>query len=247
VTAAAEASASLSILTEGEIALKGQFTWGSNYTFLVEVTRGKDKLAGVYKPNRGVQPLWDFPAESLPGREVAAYLVSEALGWGLIPPTTYRREAPLGPGSLQLYIEHDSEYHFFTFTEEDHQRLRPAVLFDLLVNNGDRKGTHILVDSERRLWLIDHGICFHDEEKLRTVIWEFAGQPIPADLHSDLATFHQWLAAPDGDETSLAGALAPYLTQPEITALERRAARLLRMRRFPRPSSRRRAYPWPPV
>jgi uncharacterized repeat protein (TIGR03843 family) len=242
-----DATSSLNILQNGEVVLKGQFTWGSNYTFLVQVSQGSVTLSGVYKPNRGVQPLWDFPAESLPRREVAAYLVSEALGWDLVPPTIYRRMAPLGPGSIQLYVEHDPEYHYFSFSEPDHQRLRPVALFDLLVNNGDRKGTHILMDKDRHLWLIDHGICFHEEEKLRTVIWEFAGEAIPAGLRADLQQFIVRLTSDAVDGRSLATELMPYLSAPEIAALGQRAARLQRMKRFPKPSTRRRAYPWPPI
>ena len=169
----------LDILSKGELAIKGEFLWGSNYTFLVDVHSEKGELAAVYKPTRGVRPLWDFPDSSLARRETAAFLVSEALGWRLVPPTILRKKGPLGAGSLQIFVEHDPEYHYFNFSEEDRQRLRPVAVFDLLVNNADRKGSHILLDPDRRIWLIDHGLCFHTDDKLRTVIWDFVGEPIP--------------------------------------------------------------------
>jgi uncharacterized repeat protein (TIGR03843 family) len=177
---------------------------------------------------------------------VAAYLVSEALGWRHVPPTIYRKDGPLGAGSVQLYVEHNPEYHYFNFSEEDRQRLRPAALFDLLINNADRKGSHLLVDPDCRIWLIDHGICFHVENKLRTVIWDFGGEPIPSTLCRDLTLFRQQLADPSG-ETSRVKSLAKYLSQGEINALGRRADYLIRAERFPNPDPNRRPYPWPPV
>ena len=178
-------------LQQGEISPQGKFLWGSNYTFLVEVAHQDRTLLGVYKPTRGERPLWDFPTATLAGREVAAYLVSEALGWQFVSPTVYRNDGPQGPGSLQLFIDHDPEYHYFNFSKEDHQRLRPVALFDLVINNADRKGSHVLVDPENHLWLIDHGICFHTENKIRTVIWDFASEPIPSELCADLAQFQE--------------------------------------------------------
>ncbi len=196
----------LTVLREGSITLAGQFNWGSNFTFLVEVEHSGKKLQAVYKPNRGVRPLWDFPSNSLARREVAAYLVSQALDWELVPPTVYRRRGPIGAGSLQLYIPHNPEYYYFTFSQPDKQRLRPAALFDLLVNNADRKGTHILMDQQGHIWLIDHGICFHTDFKLRTVIWDFVGEEIPSDLRQDLARLLDRL---EGNEQG------PPLAEPE--------------------------------
>lgn len=233
----------LTILKEGEMTLRGQFVHGSNYTFLTTIVRGDIEYRAVYKPVRGEQPLWDFPPGTLSGREVAAYLVSESLGWQLVPPTVYRRNAPLGAGSVQLYIEHDPEYHYFSFTPEDRQRLRPVVLFDLVVNNADRKGGHILIDESNHLWLIDHGICFHVEDKLRTVIWNFAGEPIPADLLNDLTRLLSEIEQ-NGD---LVQRLKPFLSIAEINAMARRARRLIENGCFPHPLASRRPYPWPPV
>jgi uncharacterized repeat protein (TIGR03843 family) len=221
----------------GELELKGQFMLGSNYTFLVTVHHGGEQFPAVYKPLGGEQPLWDFPDNTLALREVAAYLVSEALGFHFVPYTTLRTEGPHGAGSLQQYIEYDPEYHYFNFTPEDKERLRPAVLFDLLVNNADRKGSHLLIeDGTRKLWLIDHGICFHQQEKLRTVLWDFAGQPIPSELLALLERVPE-----------LRGLLDPYLSPGEIAALQSRARRLLKQRTFPFQPTDRRALPWPMI
>jgi uncharacterized repeat protein (TIGR03843 family) len=231
----------LNVLQNGEITIKGEFVWGSNYTFLAEVCINGNKVLSVYKPNRGERPLWDFPASSLARRETAAYVVSEALGWELVPPTVYRKQAPIGPGSLQLYIEHDPELHYFTLDEADRQCLRPVVLFDLLINNADRKGSHLLFDKNHHLWLIDHGICFHTEDKLRTVIWDFAGQPIPEELCQDIANFCQQLEPPTG----LFKELQALLNQKEIKALATRAEHLLSLGQFPEPNPHERSFPWP--
>lgn len=237
----------LTILNEGSLSLRGEFMWGSNYTFLLQVEHPLETLQAVYKPTRGVRPLWDFSSPSLARREVAAYRVSQALGWQLVPPTVYRKDGLHGAGSLQLYIEHDPEYHYFNFSEADKQRLRPSSLFDLLINNADRKGSHILLDPERHIWLIDHGICFHTESKLRTVVWDFAGEPIPTDLCADLTALQQQLSPNPGGASSLAAELAKHLTASEIAALARRAERLVNAGRYPNPDPDRRPYPWPPV
>ena len=237
----------LSVLEQGEIILRGEFLWGSNYTFLTQVILEGMALPVVYKPIRGERPLWDFPAASLARREVAAFMVSEAIGWKFVPPTVYRKDAPLGPGSLQLYVEHDSEYHYFSFDEGDRQRLMPVALFDLLINNADRKGSHILRDPDGRLWLIDHGLCFHTEDKLRTVIWDFVGEPISSDLCEALVRFRQKLEEEDSSSPSLALDLARYLSRAEMKALGRRASDLAVMRTFPAPDPHRRAFPWPQI
>jgi hypothetical protein len=166
-------------LQKGVIEMQGQFLSGSNYTFLAQLSMEGECFQVVYKPIRGEQPLWDFPHGSLARREVAAYLVSEALEWDLVPPTIFRKEGPLGAGSLQQYVEHDPNDHYFNFEDKDRQRLRPVVVFDLILNNADRKGGHILRGEDDHLWLIDHGLCFHAEEKLRTVVWDFSGEAIP--------------------------------------------------------------------
>jgi uncharacterized repeat protein (TIGR03843 family) len=233
----------LTILQKGEIAIQGEFLWGSNYTFSVQITHANTTVQGVYKPTRGERPLWDFPKSTLARREVAAYLVSEALGWSLVPPTVYRRKGPIGPGSVQLFIQHDSEYHYFNFAENDRQRLRPVALFDILINNADRKGSHILIDRNDHMWLIDHGIGFHRDDKLRTVVWDFAGEMIPADLCTSLIEFRQKLQP----SSELVTELQAYLTTEEILALAARTDQLIVSKCFPNPHPNRRPYPWPPV
>jgi uncharacterized repeat protein (TIGR03843 family) len=228
-------------LEQGEIELKGQFMLGSNYTFLVTVRHDGQEVPAVYKPRRGEQSLWDFPEASLAGREVAAYLVSEALGFGFVP-LTILRDGPFGHGSLQQYIEHNPNLHYFNLKPTDRPRLRPVALFDLLVNNADRKGGHILLQKRtRKLYLIDHGLCFHAEDKLRTVIWDFAGEALPADLVAALKTFQGIL------HLSLSAALQPYLTAQELAALDARTGALLANREFPQPPEDRRSFPYPPL
>ncbi|MBK9780144.1 MAG: SCO1664 family protein [Anaerolineales bacterium] len=225
------------ILTHGDYELRGQFMLGSNYTFLVDVHHEGETAQAVYKPSKGEQPLWDFPDNTLALRECAAYQLSEALGFHLVPVTIYRDDGPHGPGSLQQYIEYDVDYHYFNFSVEDKQKLRPVVLFDILANNADRKGSHVFFeDDTHRLFAIDHGICFHEEPKLRTVVWDFAGQAIPDELLAPLASAASW-----------AERFEPYLNSREIEALFLRAEELYTAKVFPRPIQGRRAYPYPPI
>lgn len=221
----------------GDYELKGQFMLGSNYTFFVTVHHEGEEFAAVYKPCKGEQPLWDFPDNTLALREVAAYQLSEVLGFHFVPFTILREDGPHGPGSLQEYLQYDVEYHYFNFTPEDKQKLRPVVLFDALANNADRKGSHVFFENDtRKLYTIDHGICFHEEDKLRTVIWDFAGQAIPEELLTPLSKTEDW-----------PGIFEPYLNPREISALIARAKWLLETRVFPHPRQGRRAYPYPPV
>lgn len=231
----------LSILTDGDLDVTGQFVYGSNFTFLVDVHCQGEQLAAVYKPSRGERPLWDFPIGTLAPREAAAYLTSRALGWSLVPPTIVRDDGPAGPGSLQLFVDADPEHHYFTFTPAQKQALRPAAAFDALINNADRKGGHVLMGNDGHIWLIDHGVCFHTDDKLRTVIWDFAGEPIPEPILDDLAAF---LAALQGRE--LEDSYRELLDPDEIKSLQQRAADLLRQQVFPTPGPGR-PYPWPLV
>lgn len=232
------------VFAQAPLELKGQFLLGSNYTFLVNILHEGQPLQAVYKPIKGERPLWDFPANSLAGREVSAYLVSEALGWSLVPYTILRQDGPYGPGSLQEYIEYNPNYHYFNFREADRNRLRPVSLFDHLVNNADRKGSHILIEKKTgHLYAIDHGLCFHEEDKLRTVIWDFAGEPIPTELLSAL----EHLRAELQPGCNLHTALLSYLSPAEIAALDVRAEALLAAGTFPQPPAYRRAYPYPPL
>jgi uncharacterized repeat protein (TIGR03843 family) len=221
----------------GDLEIKGQFTLGSNYTFLVDVCHQDQTHPAVYKPTRGEQPLWDFEENTLALREVAAYIVSEALGFHIVPFTALREEGPYGAGSLQQFIAHDPDHHYFNFTPEEKPFLKPVALFDLLVNNADRKGGHVFFeDRTHKLFAIDHGICFHQEDKLRTVVWDFGGQAIPDDLLSHLSL-----------NSNLLTDLEPYLSPNEILALQSRADSILKKRIFPRQPRDRRAIPWPPL
>jgi hypothetical protein len=186
--------------------------------------------------------LWDFPKGTLCLRERAAYLISEALSWNLVPPTVLRK-GPQGRGSLQHYVAHDPEEHYLTFQGQFMAQLQQIALLDVIINNADRKSGHVLLGEDNRLWAIDHGVCFHTDYKLRTVIWEFAGEPIPADFASDLAALKQWLGEADSQ---------PYLqffdlvTPEEIAALSGRLQRLINRNIFPHPGPGRH-YPWPLV
>ena len=234
----------IKILGEGVISLRGQFLYGSNYTYFTDVTYRDETVKAVYKPMRGEMPLWDFPSKSLAGREVAAWQMSEALGWKLVPLTILRdMETFLGSGSLQLFVEHDPNFHYFTFDEDTRQKLRPVALFDLIINNADRKGGHMIIDPEGQVKVIDHGLCFHTEDKLRTVVWDFTNEDIPQDLLSDLERIQPQLEEGKG----LQIALAMYLSSEEIASLIDRIKRLLASKRFPEPAKDRRVFPWPPV
>jgi len=228
------------LLSTGEIGVVGQVAWGSNFTFLVKIEGEDGEIPAIYKPARGEQPLWDFPHGSLADREVAAYLTSEALGWDLVPPTVLRTDAPTGPGSMQLYIDVDLERHYFTFSEVEKGRLRPTVLFDVIINNADRKSGHILLNDDDRLWLIDHGLCFHDDEKLRTVVWDFAGEPIPGKLLEGVRLLRSQME----QENEFYGALSHLLSKTELKKLRERIDRILRTPVFPTPGAGR-PYPWP--
>lgn len=217
--------------------------WGSNYTYLCDVTLKDLTIKAVYKPTAGERPLWDFPNESLAGREVAAFLVSDAATWDFIPPTVYRPDGLQGPGSLQYFIEHDPEYHYFKFTEEERQRLRPAALFDAIINNTDRKGGHVLMDRDKKIWLIDHGICFHTQPKLRTVIWDFADQPISEESCEHIAALRKKMLPGQPFHEHLNA----HLSEIEIIAMIGRIDKLVDAGIFPRPIDRRYSYPWPSV
>ena len=233
----------LKALAVNELTITAQFTQSSNCTFLAQVGKGCDSFPAVYKPQDGEAALWDFPKGTLCQREVAAFLISEALGWDLVPPTVFREQAPLGKGALQLFVKHDPQLHYFSFDEATRQRLKPAVLFDLIVNNADRKSGHVLLDDQNHLWLIDHGTCFHQEFKLRSVIWEFAGQNIPLNLKADIRKLAETLAG----NNMLKGDLSCLISGQEICVLQTRIKILLQLSSFPYPEKNRRTIPWPPI
>ena len=227
----------LRVLAEGEIELLGRMPWSSNGTFLVTVTLGGDQMNAIYKPHRGERPLWDFPA-GLYQREVAAYELSKVLGWPRIPETVLRTGAPFGVGSLQRFVDADFDQQYFSLVESEHYHpaLQAMAAFDLVVNNADRKGGHCLLDADDNIWGIDHGLCFNVAPKLRTVIWDFCGQDIPAPLLDDLRT----LAA------SPPASLATLLNGAERDAIGRRAERVAAAGVFPDPGDGW-PFPWPLV
>lgn len=208
----------------------------SNLVLFAELSHPKrGRGLGIYKPARGERPLSDFPYGSLHHREVAAYECSRLLGWDLVPPTV-ECNGPHGEGSLQLFVEHDPEEHYFVLREDNalwEQLLRLAV-FDLVTNNADRKGGHVLRDASARLWAIDNGLTFHPEEKLRTVIWDFAGIDVPVGLCEDLRRLAD--AVRTGDPAS--DALLAHLRGREPDCLVERIDRLLGSATLPE------MYPW---
>lgn len=217
--------------------------WGSNYTFLAHLDGGEHGPGlGVYKPRRGEAPLYDFPDGTLYRREIAAYVVSEALGWGIVPPTVLREEGPYGMGSMQLFIPNDTAANYFTLRNHRVEELQRFAVFDVVTNNADRKGGHCLLGHDGRLWGIDHGLTFNSYWKLRTVIWDFQGEPVPDPLLADLQALAGALAAGGGPSGSLAG----LLDADEMEAFRVRLDRLLEYGKFPEPHSRR-SVPWPPV
>jgi uncharacterized repeat protein (TIGR03843 family) len=227
-------------LAEGDLELLGRIPWASNATLLAKVRHRELEGLAVYKPVRGERPLWDFPPGTLYRREVAAYLVSEQLGWRLVPPTLVR-EGPLGVGSLQLYVDADTEVTAFELLAAGNAGLPRVAAFDVVINNADRKAGHTLLGEDERVWAIDHGVCFHTEPKLRTVLWDLAGHPLPA---ADVADLEALAAAAGGGE--LGERLAELLAADEIAAVAERSLGLARAGRLPAPGSGR-AYPWPLV
>jgi uncharacterized repeat protein (TIGR03843 family) len=218
--------------------------WSSNYTFLGHIDNGPEPVHIVYKPIRGEQPLWDFPRGTLAKRETAAYVVSRALRWNLVPPTVLRR-GPHGLGSVQFFADIDQDAHFFTFHKDPGYRhlLQALALFDIVTNNADRKAGHCLAAPDGRIVAIDQGLCFSVEPKLRTVVWDFTGELIPDRLAADLRR----LRADVDEKGTLVGELSGLLSRGEIVALERRVAELLKLGHFPDPPEDRRPYPWPLV
>lgn len=262
--AATEDGEILRALAEGTIEEKGLLPYSSNYTFLATVHHHKHEIPAVYKPRRGENPLWDFPAGTLCQRETAAFVVSEALGWRLVPPTVLR-DGPRGPGSIQFFIECDPDIHYFNMREDARYApaLRRLTLFDYLINNADRKAGHCLYETARKerredrrestayspltprpahMWAIDHGICFHHQYKLRTVIWEFAGETIEGGLLADLKSLQDLV-----DTGPVHSTLDLLLSAPELDALRRRISELLSSRQYPSPPVHQRNYPWPPI
>ena len=225
------------LLARGELTVKGRLPRSTNATFLAEAALGAARALAVYKPARGERPLWDFPP-GLFKRELAAYRLSESLGWGLVP-LTLRRDGPYGDGSLQAFVHADFSQHYFTLYEDaaHHARLRRLCAFDIVANNADRKSGHCLLGPDGMIYAIDNGLCFNVAPKLRTVIWEFADEALPDDVVAGLATLTR---------RGVPKALTTLLAPEEQRALLARARALLEAGRFPDGSAAH-GYPWPVV
>jgi hypothetical protein len=223
----------------------GLLPYASNHTFLVRLGKAEDESGplAVYKPARGERPLHDFPDQTLYRREAAAYEVSRALGWDLVPPTVARDRAPLGAGSLQLFVEHDPRQHYFTLLADHQAYFKRLAAFDIICNNADRKSGHCLIDAGGRIWAVDHGLTFHATTKLRTVIWDFAGRRVPARNREGAGRLAAELSQPGSPVLAI---LADLLERSEVAALIRRAENLSQPCDYPAPNSDW-SFPWPLV
>ena len=233
-----EAELTADVLRRGEVEIVGRMPWSSNATFLVEACLDGETARGIYKPHAGERPLWDFP-DGLYRREVAAYELSAALGWEVVPLTIVRDDLPHGVGSLQRFVDADFEQHYFTLLDDEstHDQLRRMAVFDIVSNNTDRKGGHCLLDADGHIWGIDNGLSFHAEFKLRTVIWDFAGDPVDADLLADLEALL---------DTGLHDSVGSLIGTFERDAVLTRARAVVREGSLPHDPTGRR-YPWPLV
>ncbi|MEU4554628.1 SCO1664 family protein [Micromonospora violae] len=262
-----DGDAALRLLRDGVLDLEGRLVDASNTTLRGILTLGEVTARCVYKPVRGERPLWDFPDGTLAGREVSAYLVSRATGWDLVPPTVLR-DGPFGPGSCQLWIDEpedaeplvgflpagelpprwipiaaarDDDGAAYTLAHADDPRLARLAVLDSVLNNADRKGGHVLVGPDDRIYGVDHGVSFHVEDKLRTVLWGWAGKQLPPDAV-------EMLDALAGQVSGALGAeLADHLTISEVGEVAARVDRLRETGRFPQPPEDWPAMPWPPM
>ncbi len=234
--------AALELLAQGDLEVVGRLVDASNATMYCKVSAGGTAAGCVYKPVAGERPLWDFPDGTLAGREVAAYAVSRAAGWDLVPPTVYR-DGPFGPGMCQLWIESDDTVDIVELARRsDDARLRQMAVFDAVVNNADRKIGHLLPESTGRLYGCDHGVCFAAEYKLRTVLWQWRGERLPGTALSALQRLRRQF-----DGGSLTAELGEWLSRSEVRATIRRVELLLEHKRHPLPPDDWPAVPWPPV
>ncbi len=228
------------LLARGDMEIVGRMRWSSNATFLARLVHGDEEGLAVYKPDRGERPLWDFPSGTLCRREMASFELSEALGWSIVP-TTVLREGPAGWGMVQRFIEHDPEEHYFTLQQSETNRFAAFAVFDIVVNNADRKAGHCIRAVDGKIWGIDHGLTFHVEPKLRTVIWDYAGLEIPETLLADVLRVRDLLG-----DCDLGVRLLELLGAEEVEEIAHRMAALLDGGVFPHPTSRY-DLPWPVV
>ncbi|MGW2564808.1 SCO1664 family protein [Streptomyces sp. NPDC001537] len=256
------------LLTQGELTVRGRIREASNAALYCTISHDGREAACIYKPVAGERPLWDFPDGNLARREVAAYEVSEATGWGLVPPTVLR-EGPYGEGMVQLWIEVSPEAELLALVDgeepepgwkaiglaevgdgktallvhADDERLRRLAVLDAVINNADRKGGHLLPTADGRLYAIDHGVTFNTENKLRTLLWGWAGEPLAPEAVDVLKSLQEALAA----QGALATRLTGLITEAELDATRARVAVLLETGTHPEPSGEWPAIPWPPV
>ncbi|MCU1428627.1 MAG: hypothetical protein JWL83_2627 [Actinomycetia bacterium] len=228
------------ILRRGEPDVLGRMPWSSNATYLVNLTAPDGSLLAVYKPQRGERPLWDFPRGTLALREVAAYEMSEALSWQFVPDTVMR-DGPAGPGMMQRFVEHDPDEHYFTLLESHPDEFQRMAAFDVVINNTDRKGGHCLIDSDGHIWGVDHGVSFHAQWKVRTVIWDFANEPISPATREALT---EALARMRGD---VGKRMHELLDRFEVDAVRARIEHLLASGVLPEADPGYHSYPWPLV
>jgi hypothetical protein len=229
----------LRLLCDGDLDVEGRLVDASNTTLYCSVALDGVAAAAVYKPVRGERPLWDFPDGTLAGREVSAYLVSQATGWDLVPPTVLR-DGPFGAGMCQLWVDVDESVDLVALARSDHPDLRRMAVFDAVVNNADRKGGHLLPTADGRVRGVDHGVCFSAEDKLRTLLWQWRRLPLTDEAVEVLGRLRAELGGP------LAEALGEHLTRREVRATTRRVERLLATGCHPEPSPDWPAIPWPP-
>ncbi len=239
VAATLDLAGALRLLREGELSVEGRLLDASNATLYCTATLDGVTATCVYKPVRGERPLWDFPDGTLAGREVSAYLVSEASGWDVVPPTVMR-DGPYGPGMCQLWVDVDETVDLAELARSEHPDLRRMAVFDAVVNNADRKGGHLLPRPDGRVQGVDHGICFSREDKLRTLLWQWRGDPLTDEAVEVLSRVRAELAG------SLGAALATMLTRREVRRTVERVDALLTTRTHPQPSPDWPAIPWPP-
>jgi len=238
-----DSAAALELLRFGDLDVQGRLVDASNATFYCGIGWNGIAAACVYKPVRGERPLWDFPDGTLAGREVAAYLVSAASGWNVVPPTVLR-DGPFGEGMVQLWIDGDETVDLARLVRTDDPALRRMAVFDVVVNNADRKGGHLIPMPDGHIYGVDHGVCFHVQHKLRTVLWGWSGDPLPDDAADTLTALRARLNPTCPGE--LGEALSELLTPREVTATARRLDRLVRTGRHPEPSGDWPPVPWPP-
>jgi hypothetical protein len=229
----------LRLLREGTVDLEGRLLDASNVTLIGTIRVGELVGECVYKPVRGERPLWDFPDGTLAGREISAFLVSQAMGWRIVPPTVLR-DGPFGTGMVQLWVDGDPEVDLAAFVRRDLPALRRMAVFDAVVNNADRKGGHIIPMPDGHVYGVDHGICFSVDPKLRTLLWRWAGRPLLLEHLAVLERLAEDLRGELGEQ------LHEHLTRREVRRTQQRVADLLRTQLHPQPSGEWPALPWPP-